>query len=321
MTVVEKTIREEADRLREKLARIVAESNVDSILFSGGLDTAVLASLVPGPAGDIVAVTVTLDGNGEDLYYAKVTARALGLDHRHLPVTTEEAISALPEVIRATGSFDPALPNDLAVYFGMKYLAEQGCKVVLTGDGTDEMFAGYQFMQEMIPADAAKFMGRIAPRMAFSSNILARLFNLDIVQPFTDPDIIDFALSTPMDFKIREESGTVCGKWLVRKAFEGLLPREVVWQGKRPLEYGSGMTRLRETVAAMVPDGEYLGRTLPVAFMSKEHYYYYKVYREAVGEIPGPGPGEEPCPSCGAGMAAHGFHCRTCGYVADWRKI
>jgi len=318
---MENNVREQATRLKENLTRIVAESRLDSILFSGGLDTAVLASLVPGPAADIMAVTVTLDGNGEDLHYAEVTARALGLDHRHLPVTTEEAIKAIPGVIKATGSFDPALPNDLVVYFGMKYLAKEGRKVVMTGDGTDEMFAGYQFMQEMTPADAARFMERIAPRMAFSSNVLAGVFGLEIVQPFIDADVVDFALKTPIDQKIRKESGAVYGKWLVRKAFEDALPREAVWQSKRPLEYGSGMTRLRETITSMVPDEDYLGHTCPVTFISKEHYYYYKVYLETMGEIPGPGAGEKPCPACGAGMSPKGFHCRICGYVADWRKI
>jgi len=321
VTDMETGVQEQATRLREKLVRIVAGSKIDCILFSGGLDTAVLASCVPVPAADILAVTVTLDGNGEDLHYAEVTARTLGLDHRHLSVATEEAIRAIPEVIKATGSFDPALPNDLVVYFGMKYLAEQGRKAVMTGDGTDEMFAGYQFMQEMTPADAARFMERIAPRMVFSSNILAGTFGLRIVQPFIDEDIVDFALKTPMDQKIREESGTVYGKWLVRKTFDDALPREAVWQSKRPLEYGSGMTRLRETITSLIPDEEYLHHTFPVTFISKEHYYYYKAYKETVGEIPGPGPGEKPCPACGAGMSPNGFHCRICGYVADWRRV
>lgn len=318
---MEGAARKQASRLREELACIVKESRVDSILFSGGLDTAVLASLLPEQAGNVIAVTVTLDGVAEDLHYAEVTAKALGLTHHHLPVTVEEAISAIPEVIRTTGSFDPALPNDLVVYFGMKYLAGEGRGAVMTGDGADEMFAGYQFMQEMTPADAAEFMGLISPRMVFSSNVLARLFDLKIVQPFIHPDIIDFALRTPMDFKIREESGIVYGKWLVRIAFDELLPREVIRQEKRPLEFGSGMTRLRDIISSMVPDDEYLGQAYPVTFMSKEHYYYYKIYREVRGDIPGPGPEEKPCPACGGGMAVNGFHCRTCGYVADWRKI
>ena len=72
-----------------------------------------------------------------------------------------------------------------------------------------------------------------------------------------DKEIIDFALQIPVDLKIRRYNGKVCGKWILRKAFEDILPKELIWQDKRPLEYGSGMHRLREIISSEISDDEF----------------------------------------------------------------
>ena len=304
----------------ELVSRAVATRGADGLLFSGGVDSTILAALLARTGRPVKAVTVTLEGQGEDLGYAVEAASSLGLDHYHLPVTAKDAIHVIPEVIKAVESFDPALPNDIVVYLGLTRLKALGARTVMTGDGADELFAGYEFMAEMDRDEAEKFIRRIAPRMSFSSNAIARALGLGIVQPFIDPEVISFALRVPMSLKIRGQGGVTYGKWILRKTFEHLFPQGAAWQTKRPLEYGSAMTMLRETVTSMVGDEEYENHPYPVAFMNKEHCYYYRVYRDVAGPIPQPLPGERPCPGCGAGMMPDGFHCRICGNVLDWRN-
>jgi asparagine synthase (glutamine-hydrolysing) len=142
---------------------------------------------------------------------------------------------------------------------------------------------------------------------------------MDVRQPFLERDVIEFALQIQDEFRIREEHGTIHGKWILRKAFEDLLPARFIWQGKRPLEYGSGMTKLREIISSMVSDEEFQNNPYAVQFFNKEHFYYYKVFREVVGSIPKPKEGEKACPACGAGMPANAFHCHVCGFVLEWR--
>jgi asparagine synthase (glutamine-hydrolysing) len=303
-------------QLREMLGRTCAAAGADCMLFSGGVDTSVLAALVP-KAGIKTALTVTFDTQGEDLKYAERLAVHLGLPHVHLPVTLEAAMAAIPDVIKVLASFDPALPNDLVVYIGMRRLKEQGLTTVITGDGADEVLAGYDFMQEM--ADVEDYIRRIEPRMVFSSNVIAEHFGLRLVQPFLDPAFVEFALSIPVALKIRRDNGTLWGKWILRKAFEQMLPYESAWQSKRPLEYGSGMHSLRRLIEAQVTDDAFNNHSNGVQLMNKEHLYYYRVYRQVIGPVPGPAPGQTACRACGAGMPAGAFHCRVCGDVLDWR--
>lgn len=230
---------EEIKTLRYLLQAVVWRRHYDALLFSGGLDTSVLAVLNP----KVLAVTVSLEGNADDIYYCNLVARKFGFKHVHYVVDVDEAVSAIPDIIRILGSFDPALPNDLAVYFGLKKAKELKVIAIATGDASDELFAGYSFMQEI--EDLEGYIRRIAKNMVFSSNDIATFFGLKIVQPFTDKNIVDFALKLPGEMKIREENGQIWGKWIVRKAFEGLLPKEIVWQSKRPLEFGSGMSRFK----------------------------------------------------------------------------
>jgi len=298
--------------LRKNLKKAVVKNRAEGLLFSGGLDSAILAYLCPG----IKTITVTLNSLGEDLKYARFLARSCRLKHYHRLVTVEEAIDAIPEVIKILKSFDPAIPNDIPVYFGLKFAKDLGIKTVMTGDGSDELFAGYSYMQG-IP-DLGGYIRRISSSMYFSSNILGDFFNIKIKQPYIDKEFVKFCLNkVPFDFKLKKINGKFTGKWILRKAFEGRLPDDIIWQDKRPLEYGSGATKLREIITAKVDEDEFkkARQIYPVKFINKEHFYYYKIYTKEVGEIPSPLPGEMPCPGCGAGLKKGGCHCRICGWA------
>jgi len=301
--------------LKDRLFRSVGRNKSDGLLFSGGLDSAILAGIDP----DARAVTVSLAGRGEDIKYAARITELLGLEHHLIKVDVEEAIAAVPEVIRVLRSFDPALPNDVVAYFGIKHAGAIGIKKMMTGDGSDELFAGYGFMREMDDLEA--YIRRISSSMRFSSNELGDFLDVEIKQPYLDQDVVDLSLGMRRDIKINMEKDKVFGKWILRKAFEGKLPEDVIWQSKRPLEYGSGMTGIRDIISLKVGDVEFekAKRVEGISFFSKEHYYYYKIYREVVGDIPRPECDENACPACGAGMKPSAFHCRVCGNVLDRR--
>lgn len=237
--------------LKSKLTWAIKSTPYRGLLFSGGLDTSILASLNP----EVVGITVSLESEAEDVPYAVSVARYFKMKYYHRKVERDEAIEAIPQVIEIMKSFDPVLPNDLVVYFGLKFAKDLGLETVATGDGSDELFAGYSYMKEIDNLEG--YIKKIAGKMSFSSNDIGEFLGIKIIQPFIDKNIIDFALQIPIDLKIRRYNGKIYGKWILRKGFEDLLPKKIVWQDKRPLEYGSAMFRLRKIISDKVSDEEF----------------------------------------------------------------
>jgi len=290
--------------LRKKLIEAVPQKKGCGLLFSGGLDSSVIAAINPG----VKAITISLETYGADIDYSTRVADFVKTERLHRPVGVPEALEAIPDVIRILKSFDPAIPNDLAVYFGLKKAKDLGLKEVLTGDGSDEIFGGYSFMRDM--ADLPAYIRKISQNMWFSSNKMAEFFGITLIQPFMQKNIVDFALEVPVELKIKEDHG----KWILRKAFENMLPDEAIWQDKRPLESGSGMSELRKIISEKISDKEFTENSTGVKFRNKEHLYYYKIYKEIFGRVPTAKDKDAKCPACGTEMKKTAHHCRLCGY-------
>jgi len=295
------------EQLRSKLKEAVERSRADGILLSGGLDTSILAFVARPSTG----FTVALKGSpASDLDYSEKIAKLLGIQHEKMEFTTEEALATLPEVIGILKTFDLALPNDLSIYFALKLARENRISSVMTGDGADELFAGYSYMVELPPKDLERYIRRLSQNWHFSANELGRALGIEIRQPFLDEDFVRFALEISPELKVK---GGV-GKYILRKSFEDLIPAEIAWRRKEPIEYGSGSTKLHEIINGMVTDEEFQSavRQVDIKFINKEHFFYWRIYNEVVGEIPKANDAEISCPCCGAGMGT--YHCRTCGF-------
>lgn len=301
------TIMDVCEKLRSKLKEAVAQNRAEGMLLSGGLDTSILAFV----ARPKIGFTVALKGApAPDLVYSERVAKLLRMQHKKIEFTKEEALSALPEVIRILRTFDLALPNDISIYFGLKLAVENGVRSVMTGDGADELFAGYSYMAELSPEDLGSYIRRLSENWRFSTVELGRALDVDVRQPFLDEDLVGFALEVSPELKVKDG----VGKYILRRSFENLLPGELVWRRKEPIECGSGSAKLHEIIRNMVTDEEYRSAAdkVDIKFINKEHFFYWRIYNEVVGEISRAAGDEVACPCCGATMGA--YHCRTCGF-------
>ncbi len=314
---VEETCKELKGLLREATQREPA----DALLLSGGIDTSAIAVASSKDLQDIYAFTVVLGDSCPDLPYARRVAELFGYKHQILNISEEEALQRVPEVIKILNTFDPAIPNDLAIYLALREVKELGLKNALTGDGSDELFAGYSFMYELEPSDLRNYIEKLSVSMDFSSNKLGRYMGIGIRQPFLSEEVVKFALDLDTGLKVKSVKGKIYGKWILRKAFEndisGLFLRD-----KDPIEVGSGMSGLRETISSQISDGEFKEkrRDYGISFMNKEHLYFYEVYREVVGEVTEAEEGTNACPLCGSRVSSEGVHCYICGYSPPLRK-
>jgi asparagine synthase (glutamine-hydrolysing) len=308
---------EAVDALRVILRRTVERHDAEAILLSGGLDTSTLALLAHERGSAQKAVTVVLDGaHAPDLTYARKVAQRFQLEHHVIRLTEAEALGTLPEVIAVLRSFDPALPNDLVIYTALNEAKKLGITSVMTGDGADELFAGYAYLQTLAPEELAAYIRTIASTMQFSSNKLGAALGLEIQQPYCDSALVDFALAISPELKVRERAGMVYGKWLLRRAFEAELG-EIAWRAKDPIEVGSGTAQLRTVIRSRISDAAFEAkkRAYKLAFMNKEHLYFYELYRAVVGELPEPGrDAASVCPLCKVALPAAKLHCDICGF-------
>lgn len=303
--------------LRAVLRQSVERHEAEAILLSGGLDTSILALLAHEQGSAQIALTVVLAGaHAPDLRYARNVAQRFQLEHHVIRLSEAEALGTLPQVIATLRSFDPALPNDLVIYAALTEARELGITRVMTGDGADELFAGYAYLQTLAPESLAAYSRAIASAMQFSSNKLGAALGLEIQQPFCDSALVDVALALSPEVKVRERAGVVHGKWLLRRAFEAELG-ELAWRAKDPIEVGSGAAQLRAVIRSRISDAAFEAkkRAYKLAFMNKEHLYFYELYRAVVGELPEPGrDAASVCPLCKVALPAAHVHCDLCGF-------
>jgi asparagine synthase (glutamine-hydrolysing) len=302
------------EQLRSKLEEAVEKGRAEGILLSGGLDTSILAFVARPSTGFTVALK---DSPASDLSYSEKISKLLGIQHKKMEFTIEEALATLPEVIGILRTFDLALPNDLSIYFALRLARENKISSVMTGDGADELFAGYSYMAELPSEDLGRYIKRLSQSWYFSAGCLGRALGVEVRQPFLDGDFVRFALEISPALKVKDG----VGKYILRRSFEDLLPAEMVWRRKEPIEYGSGSTKLHEIISNMVTDGEFqsAANKVDIKFINKEHFFYWRIYNDVVGQIPKATNSEKSCPCCGAAMGT--YHCPTCGFSRPLEEL
>lgn len=317
------------NRLREMLRGIMykhiasASDSRVAMLLSGGLDSSILAALASSSSmdRDVFALCIGHEG-AQDTKYARIVADRFRIRLLIKYISMDGMLNAVREVVRIMHSFDPMeVRNSIVLYLAMKELKEYGLRHVITGDGCDEIFAGYSYMLKMSYEQLEHELTRLERIMHFSSIAIAEDLGMSVSLPYLD--VLDYAKSIPVELKVNEHEGRRYGKFVLRSCFEHILGKDIAWRVKMPMEQGANTSILSSYLASLVSD-EYLARRSKehldkdrVRIRSKEHLYYYEIYRSMFGAPYSmdydSSRDKARCSECNAYVSTDARFCRICG--------
>ncbi len=293
------------------------KDGADSLLLSGGLDSSVLAYILTDNAYGVTAICIGYS-DSDDLRYSSTVAERLGMKYRQEHVEIEDMLNALHDVIRIMRSFDPMeVRNSIVVHLALKRLKESGYRHAITGDGSDELFAGYNYMLRMNYDELSRELARLKDVMHFSSVVLGEQIGIDVSLPYLE--LKDYASSIPVYMKVGNRKGKRYGKFILRSCFEDVLGEQIAWRVKVPMEEGANTSMLKEYLTTIIDDETFVNRCNKyninehVSIRSKEHLYYYEVYRRFFEPPYKYADSTHVCPSCKGGIDANARFCRICG--------
>jgi len=207
------TIDEASRKLRLLLDEAVRRNLTDGILLSGGLDTSVLAK-VASEYVSLKAFTVAFKNTpAPDVEYAKSIAAHLGLKHTTHYFDENELYHAISAVIKTMKSFDPhVIRNSAPLFIGLTLAGEEGSNNVMTGEGCDELFAGYPYLYELEREQLRLELHKLWKIGIFPEIDLAKSLGMQVKLPYLDPKLVSFAMDLDPDLKVREEKGDKNGE-------------------------------------------------------------------------------------------------------------
>jgi asparagine synthase (glutamine-hydrolysing) len=227
------------------------------ILFSGGIDSSLLAFKIPN-----AKLYVTGIAGSHDLEQAKLSAIALELEEklRIVEVKLEEIEAQIATVINIIESITPMqVELALVLYFAMQAMNKDGIKVAISGQGSDELFAGYKRYIDILnkkgeaalESELFKNIENIASENLERDAAIANANSLELIMPFLDKNLISLALKLDPKLKIRarENGKSYITKYILRKVAEEFIPQEIAWKNKKSMQYGSGMHAALKAIA------------------------------------------------------------------------
>ncbi len=299
------------------IEKAVLESNVDCLSLSGGLDSTILAYLLKDKKINTISI-IAKDFLANDLTYCQLAANRFNLPLNIRFCETDEIYSGIEETIKILKNFnDIEIRNNVVMYLALSAAKELGFNKIMTGDGADEIFAGYNFLLNKNNEDLELDLKRISRIMHFPSQKIGKALGVDVESPFCSKEVLEFAKTIPVDLKVREEGGKKFGKWILRKAFEGKIPKAITWRQKSPMQDGAGTQSLTEFFDSTIPDTMFIEKIKKIkdndgiTIRTKESLQYYEIYRKYhVSETNESG---IRCPDCKHGIEKDSKFCRMCG--------
>ena len=273
------------------------------VLLSGGLDSSVTSALAkvftsmenPKDGGKSVKLSklhsfsVGLEGS-PDLIAAKKVAKHIGTVHHEVIFTIQEGLDAIKDVIYHLETYDiTTIRASTPMYLMARSIKSLGIKMVLSGEGADELFGGYLYFHKAPNAkefhdETVRKLNKLHQYDCLRANKSLAAWGIEGRVPFLDKDFIDVAMRiNPKDKMINDDR---MEKWVVRKAFEKYLPKSVAWRQKEQFSDGVGYSwidTLKDLVDKKVTNDQFKNAHFRFPLQTpqnKEEFYYRSIFEE-----------------------------------------
>ena len=273
------------------------------VLLSGGLDSSVTSAIAKKYAQKRIESGDTLDAwypqlhsfavgleGSPDLAAAQKVADHLGTIHHEIKFTIQEGLDAVRDVIYNIETYDvTTIRASTPMYLMARVIKSMGIKMVLSGEGSDELFGGYLYFHKAPNArefheETVRKLSKLHMYDCLRANKSLAAWGIEGRVPFLDKEFMDVAMRiNPQDKMI---NGERIEKWVLRKAFEDMLPASVAWRQKEQFSDGVGYSwidTLKEMVAKEISDEQLANAKYKFPIQtptSKEEYYYRSIFHE-----------------------------------------
>ena len=287
--------------LRDAVRRQLMSDVPYGVLLSGGLDSSVISAIAQSYSAHRIedggatqaywprlhSFAVGLKGS-PDLAKARLVADYIGTVHHEIHYTIEEGIDALRDVIYFIETYDvTTVRASTPMYLLARVIKSMGIKMVLSGEGADEIFGGYLYFHKAPDARAfheetVRKLSRLYQYDCLRANKSLAAWGVEGRVPFLDKEFLDIAMS--LNPKAKMCPGDVIEKKIVREAFADMLPEEVAWRQKEQFFDGVGynwIDTLRDYTASQVSDEEmaHAAERFPInPPRNKEEYFYRSIF-------------------------------------------
>ena len=273
------------------------------VLLSGGLDSSIISAVARKFADRRVeshdrdrawwprlhSFAIGLEGS-PDLAAARKVADRIGTVHHEIHYTIQEGLDALRDVIYFIETYDvTTVRASTPMYLLARVIKSMGIKMVLSGEGADEVFGGYLYFHKAPNARAfheetVRKVGKLHLYDCLRANKSLSAWGVEGRVPFLDKEFLDVAMRINPEAKMAKDGRIE--KWILRKAFEELLPEEIVWRQKEQFSDGVGygwIDTLKRITSEAVSDREmeHAAERFPInPPRNKEEYYYRTIFEE-----------------------------------------
>jgi asparagine synthase (glutamine-hydrolysing) len=295
------SIDEIRDALEAAVHRQLMSDVPYGVLLSGGLDSSVTSAIAkkysqkptePDDTKDawwpqLHSFSVGLEGS-PDLAAAQIVADHIGTIHHEIKFTIQEGLDAIKDVIYNLETYDiTTIRASTPMYLMARVIKSMGIKMVLSGEGADELFGGYLYFHKApspkeFHEETVRKLSKLHMYDCLRANKSLAAWGIEGRVPFLDKEFIDVAMRiNPKDKMI---NGERMEKWVVRKAFESVLPESVAWRQKEQFSDGVGYSwidTLKEVVEKEVSDEQLANAKFRYPIQTpttKEEFYYRSIF-------------------------------------------
>ncbi len=279
-----------AGHLLESMDARISNRKLDlGVWLSGGLDSSVVAALLKEFSENIHTYSVGYEGS-PDMVAAKRVAEYLGTAHTEYELDVDELFESIPSAIYHLESFDaPLVRSTLGNMIVSRISAASD--MVFSGEGGDELFAGYNYFldidsPDVIQEELVNAINALHNTALQRVDRTANAFSVNVRLPLLDENLLNYVLRIPPGDKVRKDKNT--GKYILRKIAARYLPADIAWRDKDKFWEGSGIEdTLEKKIDHIISDKEFTESASPGGniLRNKEEAYYYRVFREHFPDV------------------------------------